>query len=492
LFAVISASTMTRLYGWQAASFTLLPLITMLVFPFGYFAIGRIDHHNLQMVLMLASAVLLTKDQRPIQTGALSGGVAALSLAVGLESLVFFLVAGVFLLGQAVLGVQRGREQFLGFGLGLGIFAPLFYVGQVPYEKWMQHYCDALSPPILWATSVAFLFSLLFYGISGYTKTTLQRGCLAFALATASIILLWPQLAACAKGPYGQLPDDLRRLALGRIFEAQPVIEVLGGINNYLLPSLVTLVAAIYSLTKVSALTDDRVALKAGWLFVALLAITTAGLMVQARFAVLVFVVMPLVFGFTVSTLLRFSLDGSGWIRVMFLGCLLLTVLLNMPLSVVTQRLSVFVDNIGTANQEVNGVSANAAGKRKGLDSHCRTSELIKDLNKIPSGRVLSSINLGPAIALHTHHTALSAPYHRSVVAMENGFHVMGLPEEAFLDALQTVNTDLLLVCQGSNYGSNAITSDLAAGHTRDWAEPVPSVEGPLQLFHIRPDVAPK
>jgi hypothetical protein len=339
---------------------------------------------------------------------------------------------------------------------------------------------------------VAFLFSLLFYGISGYAKTIFQRSLVTFALGTAGIVLLWPQIGTCAEGPYGQLPDDLRMLALGMISEAQPVIEVSGGINNYLLPSLATLVAAIFALTTAGPHIYEKAALKAGWLFVALLAITTAGLMVQVRFAVLVFVVMPLVFGFTVSTLLRFSLYGGGWIRVIFLVCPLLTVILSMPLSVVTQRLSVFVDNIGTATQDVNGVSANAAGKRKGLDSHCRTSEILKDLNKIPSGRVLSSINLGPAIALHTHHTALSAPYHRSVVAMENGFRVMGLPEEAFLDALQTVNTDLLLVCQGSNYGSDAITSDLAAGHTRDWAEPVPSVEGPLQLFHIRPDVAPK
>jgi hypothetical protein len=488
LFGFISAGTMIRLYGFQAATFTLLLLITTGVLPLNYFAIGRIDHHNVQMVLMLVSAVLLTKEKQFILNSTLAGSFAALSLAVGLEGLLFFLVAGMFLLWHAILGTSGGRDQFFGFGLGIGVLTPLLYVGQISSAQWMQHHCDALSPPLLWSTSVAFLFSLIFYGIVPHLKTVPKRSLVALALLTASIFVLWPQLAACAEGPYGQLPDDLRRLALGKILEARPVTEVPVGIITHLLPTLACLFIAVYVLTIVNPLMYDRAALKGGWLFVSLLAVTTAGLMFQVRFAVLVFVVMPLVFGFTVSMLLKAPLASGGRIRIILLGFLLLTVLLNLPVAALTYKLTNFLDSTATVTQAVAKSKDNTIGTTKQRESLCRSSEVLIDLNKIPSGRVLSPINLGPAIALHTHHTALSAPYHRSVVAMENGFRVMGLPEEAFLDALQTVNADFLLICQGFNYGSNAITSDLAVGHTRDWAEPFPNVEGPLLLFRIRLD----
>jgi hypothetical protein len=74
--------------GGRAAMITVLLLALLCTEIYGSFAPGNIDHHGLQMALMLA-ALLALVEQRPI----LAAAAVALGLGVGLESLPYALAA---------------------------------------------------------------------------------------------------------------------------------------------------------------------------------------------------------------------------------------------------------------------------------------------------------------------------------------------------------------------------------------------------------------
>ncbi|WP_331294973.1 hypothetical protein [Methylobacterium hispanicum] len=111
------------------------------------FQAGRVDHHNLQILAIFGLALCLVRSgPRP---GLVGGGLAALSLAIGLEALPYIALGALFLAGDWVLRGRAALPAFLGFGLGLSAAFPLFAAQTAP-GLWATAYCDALSPPWLW------------------------------------------------------------------------------------------------------------------------------------------------------------------------------------------------------------------------------------------------------------------------------------------------------------------------------------------------------
>jgi hypothetical protein len=68
---------------------------------------------------------------------------------------------------------------------------------------------------------------------------------------------------------------------------------------------------------------------------------------------------------------------------------------------------------------------------------------------------------------------------------MRNGFQIISAPEKSFLESVPQTGAEYLLVCKDSAYAPDAIATKLAAGETRDWAEPVDLGQSPLRLFRL-------
>ena len=137
-----------RLFGARAGGLAVLVAAQMVVFG-DLFAPGRIDHHNIQVILVTLAAIgfgLATQGR----SGALFSGVAAaLSLAVGLETMPVVALVGC---GFALLWIVRGADAarpFLSFSASLAIAAPLFFAVQTAPSLWAATACDALSAPWL-------------------------------------------------------------------------------------------------------------------------------------------------------------------------------------------------------------------------------------------------------------------------------------------------------------------------------------------------------
>jgi hypothetical protein len=109
----------------------------------GEFEPGAIDHHNVQLVLVLAMLNRLQPAARP-RRRARRGLFAALSIAIGMETAPYVAVAGA---GAALLFlVSRARRGPAAQGFGIAFFRHrLAFLGLVHPSAWTRASCDALS-----------------------------------------------------------------------------------------------------------------------------------------------------------------------------------------------------------------------------------------------------------------------------------------------------------------------------------------------------------
>jgi hypothetical protein len=115
------------------------------------FAPGRIDHHGLQLVLLLAATLALV-GRASVVRGALAGLAAAGSLVVGLELVPLVGVLGLVAAADWVAGRRGARALLAGFGggalTGLLLGRVAFATGAFDYpRRWCWRSCPCCWPP---------------------------------------------------------------------------------------------------------------------------------------------------------------------------------------------------------------------------------------------------------------------------------------------------------------------------------------------------------
>ena len=149
LYLLLAGQIAVRLHGSPARPVAVI--LAALAFPtISLFIPGRIDHHALQIVLMLALVDGLLR--RPsLATGAAMGMIAAASLAIGLESAPE-LVAVMAALGWLWLtGADAEDRRALGFGLSLAGATAFMLLFMHP-DAWPREWCDGFTPASTSAT----------------------------------------------------------------------------------------------------------------------------------------------------------------------------------------------------------------------------------------------------------------------------------------------------------------------------------------------------
>ena len=176
----------------------------------GMFMPNRIDHHGWQLAL-LALTIAGLSDPKAARGGATVGIATALSLAIGLEMLIYLALAGVatVLFWVADPAERRRVSAYaltLGGGTAFGFLVFASYANRLPV-------CDALSP--VWLSD-ALLAAGLMYGLSmltpGRWSTRLGLAVLAGLLIAAFHALIWP---ACLSRLEGVSPEADRAVVTG-------------------------------------------------------------------------------------------------------------------------------------------------------------------------------------------------------------------------------------------------------------------------------------
>lgn len=218
VYLAMSARLAARLCGRDHAAIALL--VAAFAFPAtAMFAPGRIDHHGLQIVLivMLVEAVLRPPDWRG---GAWAGGLIAASLAIGLETAPQCAVAMAVLF---VLWVRDGtgeRARAAAFACALGVMTLLWLMVARP-EIWPAGLCDGFTPASSAAVFIASAFWLSLAILTPWLKDRRVRLAAGALLGIAGLAFAYRTSSVCLTGPYGAVDPLLRRLWIDRIEEAR-------------------------------------------------------------------------------------------------------------------------------------------------------------------------------------------------------------------------------------------------------------------------------
>lgn len=229
-FSALALYALRRVAGGRFGPFEALVTVLTMALAILEFTPGRVDHHNLQLVLMMAMLAGLVGPAR--RGGAGLGVAVALSTAIGLECLPFALAGLAALALAAIAGEAEDRLRMQAAGLALAVAsAPAAILGYGPAIV-LAGDCDTVSLP--WLAALVGGGLLLFAAplcwraspFSGDTAAAkvarLASLALPGAALAAAIALAFPD---CARGDYYGVVDPLsRRLWLDTLPQERSIL----------------------------------------------------------------------------------------------------------------------------------------------------------------------------------------------------------------------------------------------------------------------------
>lgn len=476
---VLTARTAKRLFGVQGANFAMLSLAMMAIFTDVYFPVGRIDHHNVQILCMTVMTAALVLPGAPLRQGLWAGAAAGFSMAVGLEAMLFIALFALVLAGRWIL-LRPGADSMLGgFGLAFPVSAALLLAGQTAPAEMALHRCDELGWPFLAAATAGGVAALILVWAGARRPQPALRLGLAALIGAGVLAVLAPVLMPCAAGPYADLPDEVRAGVIGRIYEtfAAPRLFAFypSGAVAFLLPGVVTVLGAGYYWLH-QRRREGATHPAAGPLLV-LAAAGVGCMLVQIRLSVMAYAVVPLLFGWLATQMLAPHEGRRRPLRV--LGKVLaMAAVLAAPL-------------LGTALMAGMALMLPRAEGLDGpalVDANCTAPGKLRVLSEIPQGRIMAPLNFGSHILLLTDHAVAAAPYHRSPEAMTNGVIAFSGDAAQLRSRIDAGGLNLVVVCKGEEYGPGSIGSALSRGEAPDWLQPVPLSDPDILAWRVIPD----
>ncbi|KJC47629.1 hypothetical protein [Bradyrhizobium sp. LTSP857] len=444
-------------------------LVTALSIPaLIHFRAGAIDHHNLQIVLLLGFVLCVSDLEHHAAKAALAGFLAALSLSVGLEMLPAIAVASAAVVGLLVWKGTEVLRPACAFGAGLAGSSLLLALLLLPIDSLLRPVCDAFGGPILLLCAGGGIALLAVAGVSRLREclwTRLTASALAGALLLGAFFKSYP---SCVASPYAQVDPLLVSFWLGRVAETMPVTELTQMqpqklLGYYAFP-LLTLGLCVAAMIGCTPQTRFR------WIVstVTLAALFGESLWELRGAAAANIVAAPL----CVVGIARLRTNVvAGW-RLVRVALLVSPATLGGIGFAVWPALAA-----GTGGQEI--ALADPAAS-------CQTISSAAPLADLPPGRVMAPIDSGPAILAATEHSVFAGPYHRNNDGNLVMVHTMAGTPEAAREMLRARQVDYILTCNRSfdqedlvRIAPEGLAAHLGRGEAPDYLEPVHAVSKP-------------
>ncbi|MDX1780554.1 MAG: hypothetical protein R3256_04460 [Thalassovita sp.] len=477
VFLVITGRVARQVFGYSAAAFAVIAAGAMPMLSSSVFPVGRVDHNNVQLICMLLAISAAIMPGKPTLRGIIGGLAAAVSLAVGLETIVVLALVGIVLSVQHVLDHPGATDRLLGYGIALGGAAPLLFLIQTDPALWELSRCDQLSRTTLVLTGSAMAFSVIVYLSREMVVSTRSRLLLTGGLIALVLVALWPVLSPCREGPFSVLPPKVRDLILGNITESLSEMRMFAKdprlATQLLFPPL--LVALLLGLFVLGGPGPGRRPAAVLLVFVLL---GLAGLFYQVRTVIWGLAAMPLAFGVGISWA-----ANSHWRSLRR----------SKPVLLVIATILILYPHILTGSTLFAALLKNdVQGEERKLslaDKNCSRRDGLAALNGISPAGILAPLNLGTKILLFTPHSIFAAPYHRAPEAYWNGTLAFMGGDKDMAQRLRATGADYVLVCSGETYASqNSIGSRLARGEVPGWLQQVDIGDGPARLLEVKRD----
>jgi positive regulator of sigma E activity len=455
------ALTMKRLVSDKA---WVLPAIGLLCAysAIAMFAPLRIDHHGWQLAF-LGIAVSGMADPRPARGGAVLGIASGLSLAIGLEMIIYLALLG----GATVLLWVADRDQRRRLAAYAASLVATTGAGFLLFASYANRLavCDALSPVWLSDAAVAgaAMLGLAMLKFDGW------RARLGMAVAAAGAIagfhiVAWPN---CLQRLEGVSPEAAT-LWLDHVREARPFYR-----HGWRIATVaVTLpITALFGwallIWRAWKLGPEGHDLLGRTIAVALPAITAFALLFWQMRAAPAAQMMALPAATALIALVAAAWINSPriWLHAAAVVLVLFAFGAAVPLAV----------SLIPPEKKVAMASKVAAA-----NNACPTMAALAPIQQQPRGIVFTFIDLGPRMIVATHHDVVGGPYHRNYRAIVDVMKAFRDDEAQAHRIIHEYHSDYLLICPNMSTATifmseapNGFYGQLTRGKVPSWLQPV-------------------
>ncbi|MGA2952950.1 MAG: hypothetical protein ABSD80_12030 [Caulobacteraceae bacterium] len=482
---------------------------------------GRIDHHDVQIVMTVIVMACATARVDRARWAAVAGLAAAFGLAVGLEALPMQALAGASF-GLA-LARDRGEAPVArNYGLALGLGGLAFYLIQTPPMRWSLSFCDALALNSTAALVTAGLGLALTAFATPRVPAWLRLGLLAgVGLASAAVYLgLDPN---CLHGPFADVDPEVKRIWLTRVQEVQPLPVMFARSRG---PAI-----GAYAMSAMGLAA-------AGWLvWRTRRTLETGPLLILAEMVLAVAVgwsawrMQDYVCWTAVPALAAaYSWVARRWLRELLLPTIVgtlvfspvaLAVAVRPPIDAAVVALAKHAaaappkasPAAGAPHVNVTSISpAPPAPSRRILVANaklpilphlqpsapdksprCFAAATWAPLAALPPGNVLDYPDFGPFILVYTRDTAVAAPYHRVWPAILAVNRVFSSPPATAEAQVRRLGADYVVDCPPYGIPTNqgGLGAALRTGNTPPWLRLVSRPGARLHIYKVLPALRP-
>lgn len=467
---LLLSAAVTRVLVPGAGIFTALVLPVLNLVLDIEFTPGRVDHHNVQIVLTQAMLLALLLGRQRAWGAALAGVLAATSLAIGLETLPIVLAAITLMTALWLWQPHAYRRGLAVFGASFGLATTAHFVLATAPALYLAEACDVVSMPYV-------LAALL--GGGGLVVAALATSRLGLPIRLASIAVIGVLVLAatallypdCLRGPYAQVPRDIIDGMFSRIGEAQPLwTRFLAQPSVGFAFGGATLIAVPLTAWIALRETGER---RVSWLIVlALLAVAALVMVLQIRGARLA-AALALPAGAWLITTARnaYRERGSAGRALGLIGSWLLFATMAQPI-----LLALAGELVPSSRAQG---QAEPVAKPTSPDD-CLMGRSFAALAALPPGRIAAPIGLSSHILRYTSHSVLSAGFHRNAQSIRD-VDAFFNDDEAAQRIARERGLDYVVTCP--------VASDLAGwakgGAARNWLLPLSAPQDVLQVYRI-------
>ena len=437
-------------------------VLAMLAKPaLGHFRPSAIDHHNAQIVLLLALFLFTLQIERSASKAMLAGLAASLLLAIGVEMLPAVAAISVAVAGLFIWRGAPVARQVAMFAMAMAVSSFVLALALLPLPALASPVCDSLGGPLLLLTVGGGVSLALMAGIDRYCSALWLRLVTASVSGVALIGAFISLFGGCLASPYALLDPLVVSLWLDKVQETVSLATMLrlgpeevAGFYAFPLITLGVVAAAL-----IRSNPPDRFRWVLGIVALAsLFGISVwemrgtggASMMAAPMFAAAAVAVWPpLAIGRNL-VLLALVVSPTAFAA---LG------LLAKPLTDLIFKPDVTVFDPAT--------------------SKCTSVSDVASMRQLPNGRVMAPIDLGSAILAETNHDVFAAPYHRDNDGNLALLKLMLASPPAAHQMLSDRSVDYVVICRTApnrdiiERAPDGLEAQLSRGETPEFLEPI-------------------
>lgn len=471
---MIATGIAARRIGDGATIHIALGLAALFVYTSIRFHPGSIDHHNVQMALIMTMAAMLVDPLYRVRSYVFAGIAAALAIAIGAETVPMVAIACLCVTLQWVWHGHDFRNAARVFGLTLALTVTAAFLATMPPRLYSTVTCDNLSLGFLAPTAIGGAGLFLCTLLPARAGRGLRVGVM---LLLGIVVLAATKLIApgCLGSPLANLDPMLVKLWLNNVTEAQSIIGEIRqepyGVGYFYAVGLFALAVCGFGIMR-----GERTEFHL--IMFALIGTAWGVALIQLRSSFFSNALSILPLAMVITGLRRHAGREPENMNVGL--AYILGVLASVP---VVWGVVGIVAKEGVRNS-FNLAAISSAGTPSMEGGECGTPAEWQALAAQPPGLVVSPSNSGAEILRFTHHRAISAPYHRNQGGMLTELHIgLATPSEAEA-FLRGAGASIIAFCKNDPQTENLIAmkpdglyAALAKGEVPAYLEPLPSPE---------------